>query len=122
MEVPATGSWPVITRGQSRSVYRCFRLAIECSGRVTAHSEIGLGTGWRRGLAKFRARAYDSVSGMLPAVTSWARWPERTVTNIASYRLRFRRTANRVLAIWGEREVYDSALGFLSLVLRIHGV
>jgi hypothetical protein len=39
VEVPATGSWPVITRGQWRSVYRRFRLAIECSGRVTAHSE-----------------------------------------------------------------------------------
>jgi hypothetical protein len=39
VEVPATGSWPVITRGQSRSVYRRFRLAIECSGRVTAYSE-----------------------------------------------------------------------------------
>src|ERR1035437_6226417 len=56
------------------------------------------------------------------AVGGRARWPDRTVTNIASYRLRFRRTANRVLAIWGEREVYDSALGFLSFVFRIHGV
>jgi hypothetical protein len=36
VEVPATGSW---TRGLWRSVYRRFRLAIECSGRVTAHSE-----------------------------------------------------------------------------------
>jgi hypothetical protein len=34
----------------------------------------------------------------------------------------FQRTANRVLAIWGDGEVYDSALGFLSFVFRIHGV
>src|ERR1035441_5823287 len=40
-----------------------------------------------------------------------------------SYCLRFPRTANRVLAHFGgEREVYDSALGSISLFLRIHGV
>jgi hypothetical protein len=37
VEVPVIGSWPVITRGQWRSVYRRFRLAIECSGRVTRY-------------------------------------------------------------------------------------
>ena len=42
---------------------------------------------------------------LAPATTNWAGWPDRTVTYIASYRLRFRRTANRVLAIWGGPEV-----------------
>lgn len=33
--VPETGAWPVITRVESPSVYRCSRPAIECSGRIT---------------------------------------------------------------------------------------
>ena len=46
---------PTIQRGTVRS------------GPVTARSETGLGTGWRRGLAKFRVRADDSVFAMLSA-------------------------------------------------------
>src|ERR1019366_8902108 len=58
----------------------------------------------------------------LPTSSLTVNEPDRTINSIPGYRPCFQRTANRVLAIWGEREVYDSALGFLFLVFRIHGV